>query len=279
MSDDNDIIDVEVEEIEDSDNLPAVIESETHAPAPPIEATRSQTADGRDWTHGPKPERRCTAHSSRTGDPCKNAAIKGHNVCRYHGGSAKHVKEAARIRLEHAADLMAKQLLEIALAGDTDTVKLAAIRDALDRAGLKAPSEVILSQGEPKPYEVIFDRIGGTPPDESVSATSGYDQAGLGQGVADAETACAPTQPHPGDQTQPTDQAEPREYGDYMDSSGWSEGSEYSRDESPRQRRPRERDRERQPQPGGQHITGGDAIRVASAMKAIESPHKGYRRP
>ena len=136
MTDDDNVIDAEI-----VDNLPAVIEhpEPTHGDAPPIE--------GRDWSTYSRPERRCTAHSSRTGDPCKKAAIKGHNVCRYHGGAAPQIKQAARTRLENAADLMAKQLLGIALTADSDGVKLAAIRDALDRAGLKAPSEVVLSQG------------------------------------------------------------------------------------------------------------------------------------
>jgi len=138
----------------------------------------------RDWPHGPTPERRCRAHSSRTGEPCKNAALKGATVCRFHGGATRHVKAAARVRLENVAELMAKQLLGLALTADSEAVMLAAIRDALDRAGLKAPSEVVLSQSDPKPYEQIFDDIGtgtraesraacGLP--ETDCAPSGYD--------------------------------------------------------------------------------------------------------
>jgi hypothetical protein len=68
---------------------------------------------------------------------------------------------------------MAKQLLGIALTADSEAVMLAAVRDALDRAGLKAPSEVVLSQGEPKPYELIFEGIGGTPSGESPGGPMG----------------------------------------------------------------------------------------------------------
>lgn len=32
--------------------------------------------------------RRCTAHSKRTGEPCKNAAVVGRSVCRMHGGQS-----------------------------------------------------------------------------------------------------------------------------------------------------------------------------------------------
>jgi hypothetical protein len=242
----------------------------------------------RDWPHGPSPERRCVAHR-KNGDQCKNAAIKGASVCRYHGGAAKHVKAAARARLDNAADLMAKQLLGIALTADSEAVMLAAVRDALDRAGLKAPSEVVLSQGEPKPYETVFDSIGGTPGGETHRDASGYESTGLGQGVADAETACAPTQPHPGDQTRSTDRARPRENGDYTDSSSWSEESAYSRDESLRQPRPRQRDCDTPRQPPERHITGEAAMRLANEANraigampdqlAIESPHKRYPRP
>ena len=42
---------------------------------------------------------RYTAHSSRSGQPCKKAAITGMKVCRTHGGAAPQVREAARLRL------------------------------------------------------------------------------------------------------------------------------------------------------------------------------------
>jgi hypothetical protein len=48
----------------------------------------------------------------------------------------------------------------------------------------------------------------------------------------------------------------------------------------------RDFDRDRQRQPPQRHVTGDDAIRLANqanreigALKAIESPHKRYRRP
>lgn len=148
MSDDEQ--DVIVAEIVDSDNLPALV---THERAKPI--------GERDWTRYSTPERRCTAHSSRTGEQCKNVAIKGSNVCRFHGGAAKQIKRAARVRIENAADRMAKQLLGIALSADSEAVMLAAVKDALDRAGLKPTSEIVLSPGESKPYEEVFDSIAG----------------------------------------------------------------------------------------------------------------------
>jgi hypothetical protein len=85
--------------------------------------------------------------------------ILGSTVCWFHGGAAKHVKAAARARIENAQDLMAKELLTIAITAESEAVKLAAIRDALDRGGLRPPAEVVLSQGETKPYEELFQGI------------------------------------------------------------------------------------------------------------------------
>ena len=101
----------------------------------------------------------CVAHR-KNGDPCKRPPIKGARVCRFHGGAAPQVKHAAKVRLENAADRMARELLRMAEDPDLlPAVKLAAIRDALDRAGMapNAKHDVTL---EVKPYQKILDRIG-----------------------------------------------------------------------------------------------------------------------
>ena len=104
--------------------------------------------------------RRCKAHSSRTGEPCKLPPVKGSNVCRSHGGAAPQVKAKARQRIEDAADRMARELLKMATDDNVaDSVKLAAIRDALDRAGLAARTAVEVEVGPPKPYQAILESI------------------------------------------------------------------------------------------------------------------------
>lgn len=285
MNEDQDnIIDVEAVEIVDTPNLPAVVDDQTHGSATPIE--------GRDWSRYSRPERRCKAHSSRTGEQCKNAAIKGGKVCRYHGGNAPHVIANARARLQNAADLMARELLGIALTGDTDTVKLAAIRDALDRAGLRPPSEVVLSQAEPKPYETIFDSIGGSFSEASeplvegrcredegphASPASAYDPAGqMSEGYGRTDTSGY-------------DDLQPEYVGRQSDPASSTEGDDVLGRDGTRQPAPRSRDRDTPPQPPGRHITGWAAIVAANEanrqvgalppQRAIESPHKRYPRP
>jgi hypothetical protein len=59
----------------------------------------------------------------------------------------------------HAADALVQNLLGFALDGAApDALALAAIRDALDRAGLIAPRALDLALG-PRPWETVFDGI------------------------------------------------------------------------------------------------------------------------
>jgi hypothetical protein len=170
------------------------------------------------------------------------------------------VKRAARARLENAADLMAKQLLGIALTAEGEAVKLAAIRDALDRAGLKPPAEVVLSQGETKPYEELFDDIAGGSRAESRRARGfpDTDDGFAGFGAEEYNTSPPPAMA----------------------------AEAHSQPEPPRERGPRETGRERDAQPPARHVTGEAAMRAANeanrrigALKAIEGPHKRYSRP
>lgn len=86
----------------------------------------------------------CTAHKASTGEPCKNAAIRGGKVCPAHGGSASQVREAATQRLLAMVDPALTALLEI--VNDTEEkltpARLAAAKDILDRAGLVAVQKV-----------------------------------------------------------------------------------------------------------------------------------------
>lgn len=84
----------------------------------------------------------CTATSQGTGQRCRRSAIPGGTVCRYHGGAAPQVKEAARLRLLAAADPAARKLIQLMRQKDNDQVALRAAMDILDRAGLQAVQKV-----------------------------------------------------------------------------------------------------------------------------------------
>jgi hypothetical protein len=110
-----------------------------HAPRGPIK--RKGSADP---STPPPMEGRCTAHSGRTGAPCKKWAIKGGTVCQTHGGGAPQVKQAAMARLralqEPAIDALDWLLKERSFPSAT----MSAIRDVLDRTEGKAPESMDL---------------------------------------------------------------------------------------------------------------------------------------
>ena len=74
---------------------------------------------------------------------CANWPIPGGDVCVAHGGGLEQVRNAAKLRLIAAADIMVGALLEIALNKRVDDrTRVMAINSALDRAGIKAGVEV-----------------------------------------------------------------------------------------------------------------------------------------
>lgn len=55
-------------------------------------------------------DRRCTATAKSTGDRCKQPAIPGGDVCRFHGGEADQVERKAQERLDEMADAVTADL-------------------------------------------------------------------------------------------------------------------------------------------------------------------------
>jgi hypothetical protein len=122
------------------------------------------------WAQRPH-MKRCVAHR-RNGKQCKHAAMNGTSVCQTHGGRAPQVKMRAKQRLEEATEKNARFLLE--MCADTlipEGVRLAAIRDALDRGGLGVKSSMEIEVSA-KPFERVFDRItSGASPQELPALT------------------------------------------------------------------------------------------------------------
>lgn len=76
---------------------------------------------------------RCTAHSKQTKERCKQPAILGGNVCRYHGGAAPQVKQAALERLQALQDRAIDRLAALVDQDSFPSTAYAAARDILDR--------------------------------------------------------------------------------------------------------------------------------------------------
>lgn len=80
--------------------------------------------------------RRCTATANRTGERCKAPAIKGHNVCRVHGGASPQVVRTAKQRLLELASPAVAALQEVLTNPETDNAtKVRAALGILDRTG------------------------------------------------------------------------------------------------------------------------------------------------
>ena len=150
---------------------------------------------GIEWARG-NPLRRCVATSSRSGKRCRNWAIRGGTVCRYHCGSTRHIKRKAIENFERASDLLALRVIGIALDDDVPpAVALAAAKDGLDRAGLGAKAEVSV---ELKPWEQLMGDIAGI---ATISRAEHRARQGLAADgppyVIDAEVVDSPSQRGP----------------------------------------------------------------------------------
>lgn len=92
----------------------------------------------------PVPVVRCTANSFSTGERCKKWSLRGTTVCVKHGAQLTNVREhaeavvdAARMRIMGMADDAVDGLEDLIQVGTAPQIRLAAIKEVLDRAGLK----------------------------------------------------------------------------------------------------------------------------------------------
>lgn len=84
----------------------------------------------------------CTA-TTRDGMPCSNAAIKGGNVCRMHGGSAPQTRRKANLRLIELIDPAIATLAREMTTADKSSDRQNAANSILDRAGVPRRAEVV----------------------------------------------------------------------------------------------------------------------------------------
>ena len=87
----------------------------------------------------PRDPRLCTAHN-RAGAPCGKFSMKGQAICRSHGGAspqarakAERMVELATLRLRGLAPRAVSELEDLLTEADSESVRLAAARDLIDR--------------------------------------------------------------------------------------------------------------------------------------------------
>lgn len=245
-------------------NLPAVIDSadrgraardksRQHSPKPNRNDLNRSNNEENVAEHNAKlannPERQCVG-TNQLGERCRNWAIPGGRVCKFHGGATRHVVDKARIRVQMASDRLMGKLIEMAF-DDTrpSSVQLEAIKDSLNRAGLKPREQVEI--GPLTAFETVFDDIVserpgsfGTVDDSSYLATSGENDQ-IDYGVPD--------------------QPEPRPGGEHVSGRSSRAHGDYDRPRGPQTREQRGPDRNYR---DGYHVTGDDAIRMANAANA-----------
>ena len=96
--------------------------------------------------------RRCTAHSSQTGERCKRSAIKGGTVCASHGGRAPQVKRSAKERLAELIEPALEGLHTALKSGEIPSIVRAA-QVVLDRTGFHPSQAIELSGRDGGPIE------------------------------------------------------------------------------------------------------------------------------
>jgi hypothetical protein len=148
--DDDSVIDAEIVDVHD---LPVLYGGRYYRNREPQEPSKF-----RETQLDNLPARRCVAKKTN-GEQCRRWAVKGATCCKMHGGAAPQVLAKARARIQNNADKISQKEIEFVFDEEIPaSTRLNAAQDLLDRAGLKAPAEVVLSQGE-KPWEQVFDGI------------------------------------------------------------------------------------------------------------------------
>lgn len=110
---------------------------------------------------------RCTGTASTTGEQCKRWSLRGTNVCTKHGGQlpgvrehAEAVVESARMRLMGMADDAVDGLEDLIAVGTAPQIRLAAIKEVLDRSGVKGGPDLSVEVTHSVSYkDEIFNRL------------------------------------------------------------------------------------------------------------------------
>lgn len=78
----------------------------------------------------------CTAKSKQSGERCRQTAVPGSTVCRFHGGSAPQTKQKAALRLAQLVDPAIATLGREMVKAEKSSDRQRAANSILDRAGI-----------------------------------------------------------------------------------------------------------------------------------------------
>lgn len=102
---------------------------------------------------------RCSAKSKQSGVQCKNYAIAGGTVCRFHGGAIPSVRRKAKLRLaalvEPAISTLAREMVKAEKSSDRQR----AANSILDRGGMPRASHVRGQMSLEESKELLVQRI------------------------------------------------------------------------------------------------------------------------
>jgi len=93
----------------------------------------------------------CTAQAKSTGERCKQPAVPGASVCRFHGGNAEQVQQKAQERLDRMADETTAEMQDI-------------IQDLIDLYNHAPPEDKTdIARELRQNWQTILDRTGHGP--------------------------------------------------------------------------------------------------------------------
>jgi hypothetical protein len=106
-----------------------------------------------------RPHLKCKAHSSRTGEPCKNWALTGAVVCTKHGAASPAVRRKAAERIAATADKAVIEIIRIMYDKAAPyATRLSAAMTLLDRSGLSGRADITLIASGAAPWEVVLSQ-------------------------------------------------------------------------------------------------------------------------
>lgn len=110
------------------------------------------------------PRTQCTAKSRQSGERCKQYAILGGTVCRFHGGGTPNVKRKAALRLASLVDPAIGTLAREMVKAEKSSDRQRAANSILDRSGITRGQSAELDVARALLLERLLEARSGSQP-------------------------------------------------------------------------------------------------------------------